>query len=224
MLRRLAGEEGVSYALPFVLLLPFCLFFVLTVFQVAFLLLAKLGTLHAAHAGARSAAVWQSAQPAALRAPRVRQAVFTALAPFAGGNSGDAATAGAPPGEATAGAQEFAEAYTGYTRGAPAPRQIPLAGLPAGPSPDGLQSKYLCAAARTTVGIDFGKQNRGDVTVTVTYRVPLLIPVVARWLSQGGNGPYEYQITSAATLPGEAPVSATGTLGIKYSSFREVRQ
>lgn len=209
------NEDGVSYSLPFVLLVPFYLFFVLVVFQAGFLLLAKIGTLYAAHAGARSAVVWQWAQPAELRDERVRQAVFTALAPFAGGNPDDVATAGSPPADALKYADDFVQAYLSY-RSDGKPRSRPP-GLPDDYSAETLRNKYLCAAARTAVAIDPGDGGPGaSVTVTVTYRAPLLIPVVARWLGQ------EFAITSAATLPGEAPRSTGATLGIDYHSDHQL--
>src|SRR5215468_4394074 len=63
-LARLArDEEGVSYSLPFTILVPFYLFFVIAVFEIGFVLLAKIGTKYAAHAGARSATVWRWADP-----------------------------------------------------------------------------------------------------------------------------------------------------------------
>jgi hypothetical protein len=198
------GEEGVSYTLPFVLLVPFYLFFVLIVFETAFLLLAKIGTMYAAHAGARSAVVWQSAQPEALRQPRVQQAVLTALAPFAVDNR---ASAGGTAAEAV----EFANAYTAAS--SPGQAVPTTLGLPADYSPQGLQNRYGSAADRTTIAIDWGTgKPNSDVSVTVTYSAPLHVPVVAAWLGR------QYTMTSTATLPSEAPRSADGTLGIGYQS------
>src|SRR5690242_5021661 len=56
------GEEGVSYTLSYVMVFPFYFLFVCVVFEVTWLLMAKIGTLYAAHAGARSQVVWASAQ------------------------------------------------------------------------------------------------------------------------------------------------------------------
>jgi hypothetical protein len=198
------GEEGVSYTFPFILLVPFYLFFVLIIFETTFVLLAKIGTLYAAHAGARSAVVWQSAQPQTLRQPRVQQAVLTALAPFTVTNTGS------PGGTATE-AVEFANAYAACSP--PLGPGLASLGLAGDYSAPGLQNRYGCAASRTTVAIDWGTgKPNSDIKVTVTFRAPLHIPVVAAWLGR------QYTMTSTATLPSEAPRSADGTLGIGYLS------
>jgi hypothetical protein len=202
--QQLHREEGVSYTLPFVLLVPFYLFFVLIVFETAFVLLARIGTMYAAHAGARSAVVWQSAQPQSLRTPRVQQAVWTALAPFVTDTSASA-RGGSPE------AVQFASAYAAC---AP-PRQggQSVLGLPGDYAPQSLQNRYGCATARSTVAIAWGTgKPNSDVSVTVTYRAPLHVPIVAAWLGR------QFTMTSTATLPSEAPRSADGTLGIGYQS------
>ena len=66
-----ADEEGVSYSLSYVLVFPLLFLFVCIVFESTFVLMAKVGTLYAAHAGARSTVVWSSAQPAEIRDDRI---------------------------------------------------------------------------------------------------------------------------------------------------------
>jgi hypothetical protein len=214
-------EQGVSYSLSYVLVVPFYLFFFCMVYESSLLLLAKIGTLYSAHAGARSAAVWQSARPAELRQERVQQSVFTAMAPFVSARSRDLATARAlPPGSAYYQAGEFVLAYQFYSRGgmnqpAPADRGYARANAPAGY----LFKKYLNAAARTTFEVG-GNPNEpgGPTTLTVTYRAPLLIPGVNRFLDPDGHWPYEMEVVSRATMPNETPVSADHSLGIDYHS------
>jgi Flp pilus assembly protein TadG len=214
------SEEGVAYTLPFVILIPLYMLIVLTVFQVAFLLLGKAGSMYAAHAGARAAVVWSSAQPAGMRQERIRQAVWTAMAPFVGGNASDLATAGPPPADASAHAADFVTSYLAYSSKSLATNSAWVHGHSRGNvSATSLTSKYLCAAARTTVDVQVDSSRPdGEVTVKVTYRAPLLIPVVARMLSPNGGPPYEYPTISIASMPNEAPVSDNRTLGIDYRS------
>src|SRR5262245_30556242 len=77
--RLLRGQAGVSYTLPFVLTIPLYLIVMLAVFEMGFLLVAKIGTLYAAHAAVRAQIVWGSALPVELREPRVHQAAATAM-------------------------------------------------------------------------------------------------------------------------------------------------
>ena len=65
-----------------------------------------------------------------------------------------------------------------------------------------------------------GETNRtgGKTTVAVTYKSPLYIPGVNRFLDPDGAWPYEMDITSVAAIPSEVPVTADRTLGIPYRS------
>ena len=86
--------------------------------------------------------------------------------------------------------------------------------------PKVLAARYLVAATRTTweSRINDSKPD-GDVTVTVTYHAQLRIPGLSRFgFFREHGAPYEYRISSSATLPNEAPASADRTLGIEYQS------
>lgn len=205
------GEEGVSYSLSYVMVFPFYLMFLCLVFETTWLLVAKVGTMYAAHAGARSAVVWSSAQPANLRTTRINQAVWTAMTPFVTGSPSWQNL----PSDAPLQAGEYVAAYKLYNTGnndkyAQASPAILAA----------LATRYLTAATRTTwmpQQFDNVPAN-GPLTVTVTYRAPLHIPGVSKFLDPDGQLPYEYPITSSATLPSEAPANATKFLGIHYKS------
>ena len=199
------GEEGVSYSLSYVLVIPFYFLFACMVFEATWLLLAKIGTLYAAHAGARSAVVWSSALPQGKRSPRIHQSVWTAMTPFVTGSpdwlhmSGDASIQSV----------EYAGAYRSYYKSGDKYADAPFTTL---------ASRYLTAASRTSCQWQVDKPQAGDLTVTVSYRAPLHIPGVARILARGGAASREYQITSSATLPDEAPANDGKTLGIDYQS------
>jgi Flp pilus assembly protein TadG len=201
------GEEGLSYTLSYVLVFPIFFLFVCVVFEATWLLMAKIGTMYAAHAGARSQVVWTSAQTQeiGLGNKRTYQAVWTAMTPFVTGDPG----ANRIPTDAYEQAIEYLAAYQANLVSGD-----PYANAPA----SALTSRFLCAAARTDWHSTIDPHSHGDVKVTVTYRAPLHIPGAARVLAAKGQGPFEYAITSSATLPNEAPASPDGTLGIEYQS------
>ena len=201
------GEEGVSYSLSYVLVFPFYLLFVCLVFETTWLLLAKVGTMYAAHAGARSAVVWASAKPDNLRTTRINQSVWTAMTPFVTGSPSWLSVQGDAFGQSL----EYAAAYDFYVSSDDPNAKPPFTTL---------TNRYLTAASRTTWSPpNFNNvPANGDLTLTVTYRAPLHIPGAVRILSTNVWAQNEYAITSSVTLPNEAPASADGTLGIEYES------
>ena len=201
----LCGEEGLSYSLSYVLVFPLYFLFACMVFEATWLLLAKIGTLYAAHAGARSQVVWSSAQPANLRTTRTNQAVWTAMTPFVTGDPSWLSV----PSEAWAQSGEYVLAYESYHSSGDKYADAPVTTL---------ASRYLTAASRTSWEPQVDKPQSGDLTVTVTYHAPLHVPGVARILTGWGSASREYKITSSATLPNEAPANKSKTLGIDYQS------
>lgn len=219
--RLAADESGLSYTLTYVMTIPVYLFFLLIVYESSWLLVAKIGTMYAAHAGARSAVVWEPMRPDPAVDARIGQAVNTAMAPFATADLGRASADGrTPPTSAAADAEEFAHAYSGYSAEASqvrTGRRRPF-GLH-NASPKALKSFYLTAAARTeyTCEVDTTRPD-GPVRCVVTYYAPLRVPGPARWLDPDGQWPYEYPVKSWAVLPAEGPDTADRTLGIDYQS------
>jgi hypothetical protein len=208
------GEDGLSYSLSYVLVMPFFFLFCCIVFEVTWLLVAKIGTLYAAHAGARSAIVWSSAQPANARTARINQAVWTAMTPF----STDRPKWANVPGEAWAEGGDYALAYLAYANASGDP-DANGSGETRVQFGQTLVQRYLSAASRTTWSPTPDQILPQDpVRFTVTYNAPLHIIPVARLFSVSAQWPYEYPISSTATLPNETPLSADRTLGIDYQS------
>lgn len=209
-LRALArGRRGASYALPMVLVTPVYLGFVLTIFEVGFLMLAGLGTRYAAHAAARSAAVWCDAGADAEAALRPRQAAWAALTPYVSGSRRAFAAAGPAPPEAVAAAPQYAAAVQRYVAG----RAV---------GTDTSERRFLTAAARTAVTVEPvpGPGPRRMLRVTVTFRAPLWCPVVSRFMDPDHRPPFEYPVTAVATIPCEAPETGGRGLGIGYTPVR----
>lgn len=213
-LRRLIRcQRGSSYSLPFVMVVPFYLVFVLTVFEITFLLLAKMGTQYAAHAVARSAVVWQSAGTIAEAELVWKRAAWSAMTPFGGGRQRELDSAGPIPEEARACVRAYVQANRRYLEGTGAGHV---------PPDDFVERKFLISAARTDVEVEALEPDNphGLLRATVKYRAPLYMPVVSRFLDADGQAPFEYPLSASVTFPNDAPVSKKRTLGIDYNSNR----
>ena len=200
-------QRGASYSLPFVMVVPFYLVFVLAVFEAGFLVLARVQTQYAAHAAARSAVVWRSTPDPAIAELNINRSAWMSLAPCVltrwNGDSGPLPT----------GARESAPGYGAAIR---------RASTGSGPSAQIMEQKFLKAAARTTVTVEELKpgDSHGLLRVTVTFRAPLYFPVASRFLDPDGSPPFEYPLTATVTFPNEAPESESRTLGIDYRPAR----
>jgi len=220
-LRLLAlDEEGVSYSLSYVLVFPLLFLFVCIVFESTFVLMAKVGTLYAAHAGARSTLVWSSAQPAEVRADRIGQSVRTAMAPFASASAIDITRSGNNPAAYLGEASDFATAYLAYSsKSAAQPSTLRRPYARTNATLPVLLTRYLSGAVRTTYTIEkLDATPEGDIRFVVTYRAPLHIPGASRILAPNRATPLDFPIRSQAILPDAAPRSIEGGLGIDYRS------
>lgn len=194
---RLVRRRGASYSLPLVLVAPLYLLFVLSVFEIGMLMLARIGAGYAAHAAARSAAVWEWDEPGG---PNPRLAAWAALAPFVGAGEGELAAAGPVPGEAAAAAADYADAFRGQL------------------SADAAGRKFRNAAARTRVSLERIDASGTPPTLraTVSFRAPLRLPGVSRFIDPDRRWPFEYTLSATVDIPMARPETPGGNLGIPY--------
>jgi hypothetical protein len=181
------------------------------VIQCTLILVVKMGTLYAAYATARSAVVWMPAEPNVWRNKAIL-AARQAIAPFASGseNANPLLVPGA--GLIIGDAQLFVIGYKSYAERYPNDDNY-------------LLRKYAYAASATQV--DFLPDQRAtgfnqEVTVQLTYQMPLRIPVFGRLLGDGfpataATSMPVRRIQSSVALPAEGFRSPTG-LGINYVS------
>ena len=201
-------EEGAAYSLSYVLTFPIYLLLVCAIVQSSTILVVKMGTVYASFAAARSAAVWLSAEPASAAEGQVRRAAVHAMVPFASSNSAHLKRLGASGG-GVAQARQYHNAYLKYSENGPAPEKYTSA-------------KFRCAEAATTATWTPGKPRENeDVTLTLTYRMPLSIPWFARLV---GHDDGIYPIETQVTLQNEGPKGADRhpsgrPLGIDYHSL-----
>jgi hypothetical protein len=164
-----AGEDGASYSLPFLMILPLYTILICIIVEIALMTGVKVGTLYSAYAAARSAAVWLPAEiPAANRRGMIHLAAIAALWPIASGAEQHAlAGEGSFPLDSRAeeAAGDCIAAYRQYTG-----HENP---------PDYLRRKWFYAAKATEVEIALEPRRVDDafstieMAVTVQYEMPL---------------------------------------------------
>ena len=206
-LHLLQGEQGAAYSLSYALTIPFYLLIMCLAADMTMLLVTKTGTMYAAYAAARSAAVWESARPKGMAQEKAEQAAAQAMVPFAsgstqhaqGGNSGSPLRQGA-----------YMTAFKLYSKDSSLSEEF-------------LGRKYAYAHRHTDVSLQFtpGTGRQRTVTATVRYPAPFLFSAVGRLLGERPNGgaPYfVYNIESAVAFPSETPQNETHDIGIDYRS------
>jgi hypothetical protein len=197
------SEEGVSYSLSFVLVVPIIMFFCVLVVETVFIHMARIGVSYAAYAGNRSAVVWISAKPEKVRKERITQAVLTALTPFTW-NRLDVLD---PP-SAIAGttAPGFGLAYALLTKDADESRTVPTA--------DAVK-RYLFASGKMGMSV---KDEEGMCTFKLEYRYRCLFGFAGRILDKDHTAPFVIVMEAENTLPTERPGGIAKELGIDYHS------
>lgn len=197
------GEDGGAYTLSFVMAMPFLVLFICVVIETSFMLVAKIGTIYASFAGARTAIVWDSLDSSSATDGMVEQAAIRAFIPF---SSGGVVSASSADRRFTEYLQEHASQMKNLGR------------TPA--NSNYLDSKAAYAARAMTVA--FKRTPRGgniwdeDLTVEVNYAFPFAVPGVGRIFGTRGPDGYVYAITSRTTLPNEIPQNEERSLGIQY--------
>jgi hypothetical protein len=198
----LQNESGASYSISILLLLPLYLVICLCFAETTLMLSTKLGTMYAAHAGARSLAVWDWVNPA-VRENRLQQSVLTGLGTFVASGHELFSSAGTANWDPSQHIDDYHAALESLAQ-----RSV---------DSERMQTHLERVAARTT--IDWSVPDRqpfADVTVQVTYRAPFLFYAVGRLFDPDGRPPFELPVPSIVTLTLERPVSDDGTLGIDY--------
>lgn len=205
-LRFLLGDEaGSSHALGYALGLPIFGMILLLFVETTLLLVGKVGTMYAAHAGARSAVVWSSARPESIREAKIQDAICYAMAPFASGNAIIAGQLPSRPGAE-------ADLYDAYSRYAVNPV---------------LSRGYIAAKARTAYALTRYRvtyspsTSRSSVLMTeVRFDAPLHSRIIGAALGrrESGRSFYTRTITSSVTMPEDRGRAADGGVGIDYHS------
>ncbi len=204
-LRHLAlDENGAAYTLSYVMVIPLYALLMCTIVETALMLTAKLGTVYAAYAAARSASVWSSSTEWEEVEKKAKLAAIQAMVPFASGTQ-PLLDSAAP--DAIGDAAMYGLAYQFYAK-KPVPTEY-------------LAMKYGYAVRNTKVEIEGPPEKwDADITAKVTYEFPFNVPGVGRIIGKAGlGGRYTFSISSEVTLPNEGPQNEDKTIGIGYGTF-----
>lgn len=235
-----ADERGASYALSYVMTFPAYLLLMCLMIQATLILMVKLGTVYAAHAAARSAIVWQCSQPersdssedrSAFAERTAHRAAALAMAPFASGLKhhldAEFSLLTMDPvkyGLAHLDAEAYLAMYKQLGEHHAHTDRSPLLGALSRWDRNALaldsyvknKVKFAYAATEVTFGSDAIPAWNTDCKVTVTYSMPMHVPVVGRVFGDTSRPFYARDITTEAILPSEAPETATKRLNIPY--------
>jgi len=202
-LRRFADdEEGAAYSLSFVMVIPIYALLICLIIEAALILSAKLGTVYAAYAAARTASVWSSHTTWEKTMEKSQRSALKTMVPFASGTQGFLASA--PTSKDTiANGLIYWGAYKAYAKNPESNKYV--------------AAKYGYASRNVKVTID-GPPAKSDTPITakVTYQFPFNIPGIARLIGDKGPDGYFFNISSTATIPNEGPQDDRKTIGIGY--------
>ncbi len=201
-MRQLAvDEDGAAYTLSYVMVIPVYALLICLIIESVLMMTAKLGTVYAAFAAARTASVWSSATTWEKTMAKAKEAATKSMTPFASGTHGGATKA------ISVDALAYVGAYHAYAK-------KPI-------SDKYLLNKYGYAQGHVKVEIEGPPEHwDADITAKVTYQFPFNVPGIGRIIGKRGiDGTYYYEITSEATMPNEGPQDDRKTIGIGYGTL-----
>ena len=218
-------ESGAAYSLSFLMILPFYLLFLCIVLEVVFLLIGRMGTIHASLAAARAAVVHTTVAYPEERIPspddplsglipylartKAQQAAVNALVPFASGFDEGATDA--------SGADDYLDAYNAL---------IALDGGSSRVRQESIRARYASARKRVRINlvtdsllITTAKPWTRSVHVRVEYDAPFRLPYVGRLLGgEQKDGAVVKTCYAETTLQIECPQNRTGYTGVPIPS------
>lgn len=202
----LAGEEGFAYTLSFIMTSPFVILLFATIVETTFMLITRTGVFLATYAAARSAIVWETAQPAGLGKSTAERAAVHVMTPFASGNPNHqiGLNSQVQPGQTFA----YMGLYHRY--------------CPDGPLGDGyLMNKLVYAHHATRLDYTPPAAWDANITVSLRYEHPFHWRIVGKVLGHPApwGGPnYTYTLKDSVTLQNEGARNETQSIGIQYDS------
>lgn len=198
-------EEGAAYSLSLVMVIPILALMICLIIEGALILTAKLGTVYAAFAAARTASVWSSHTTWEKTEEKAQKAALQAMVPFASGTQ--SLLSNVPTDSDTV--KDGAIYIGAYEVFAKDPQAVKY-----------LAAKYGYASRNVKVEIE-GPPTKSDTPITakVTYQFPFNVPGIARILGDKGPDGYFFNISSTATIPNEGPRDDRKTIGIGYGTL-----
>jgi hypothetical protein len=200
-LRQLAiDQDGAAYTLSYVMVIPVYAMLICLIIESVLMMTAKLGTVYAAYAAARTASVWSSATTWEKTLEKAKLTTTKTMTPFASGTHGGISKA------ASKDAGTYVGAYELYSN-----RPI---------SETYLLNKYGYAKEHTKLEIKGPPEHwNSDITAKVTYEFPFNVPGIGRMLGTRGKDGFYYSITTTVSVPNEGPQDDRKTIGIGYGTL-----
>lgn len=201
------AEDGVSYALPFVMTMPIFLVIILAIVQTGLLLLTKVAVVRATAVAARSASVWLPHQdiPIETRQKWIRHAACLSLTPFAPATMNEAIPVPEGPAQdclplLAAQANRYEASTTAYP----------------------IIAKYMQTESRLDLtATDLttpDAQDNGKYRIDLAFHTPIYSPFLHLMFNNGSRVPRSYVIRHAYEMSGDAARSLDRHLGIFYRS------
>jgi len=217
-------QRGAAYSLAFILVFPFIVFLVALIIETSFMLVAKLGTMHAAFAAARTATVWSTADTKTklnekgltnLAQSKAEKAAVIAMVPYAAGTGNFS--------EKDKDAENYWKIYDEFRTISPTPKKSKYSEL----SDRYIQNKYRYTARNTRVELSLVSPKKTGsasnlkpyekmVQAEVTYVYPFhIFPVGKQLGAKEADGKPVYKIHSTAWINNECPQNDSGKIDIK---------
>jgi hypothetical protein len=200
-------EEGAAYTLSFVMVIPIFALLICLIIEGALIMTAKLGTVYAAFAAARTASVWSSHTTWDKTKEKAEWAAMKTMVPFASGTQNSLDLDQIPTDQDTiANGLVYVGLYNLYAANPESHKYV--------------AAKFAYASRNVEVEIE-GPPEKSDspITAKVTYHFPFNIPGIARILGDKGPDGYFFRISSTATIPNEGPRDNRKTIGIGYGTL-----
>lgn len=220
-------QRGATYSLSFILVFPFLVFLIALVIETTFILVTKIGTMHAAYAAARTGAVWSTGDTyhgvqddgfISLAQSKAKQTAVLAMVPYSSGSKKNMDDDGK--------AQQYITVYNtirGNSRTTPEPWYHKL-------DDEYIKNKYTYAVKTTHVELSLtpfktipGSARTKEapwkqlVQAKVSYEYPFQVFPVGQALlgKKRSDGSVVYEIASTARINNECPRNEKGELGIR---------
>lgn len=183
--------------MAYVMVVPLLILLVALVVESAMMMTAKVGTVYAAHAAARSLSVQTSASGWSTAQDRMQEAARLAMVPFA---CGGLAASGS---DISSHQREFADAYRRWAL-------------------EPVSKSYLDRKLNeTNQALDVRLRQRpinwdSEIHVTVVYQFPFRVPGIGRLLGESSGDRFVFPISSAVVLHNDAAQNEKQSIGIGY--------
>lgn len=189
------GEDGGAATLSYVMVVPLLMLLVSLVVETSLMMNAKLGTVYAAYAAARTASVVSSQPDWGTAQQTIESAAQQAMIPFASGSR---------PGQTAVAPGDFNEAYQEWAEQTVSSKYA--------------QQKISDAKQHVQVSIG-GKPEEWDseIRVTVVYDFPFHVPGIGKLIGEpSSDGGYVFPLRTELSWQNDGPQNAPQKLGIGY--------